>query len=194
MAAYKKYNGKSGFDAVFHTATGYKCLAKVACPEDAEKNIYFYSKHIVGLDGRPYIEVGYESQESYNFRDLMDRTKLALGKHGFKEVLSVNNSDFEDMVFSEFASPLPNNIEIRVKAGKDGISKVFSALDEFISKECINFVEEQEENVDEILYHSIMDAMGDDLRKGPGGVDAAKKKARDLANTFIYGIQTGYAN
>lgn len=194
MTAYKRYNGKTGYHAVYHTATGYKCLAKVACPEDKDKKIHFYAKHVVGKDGRPYTEVGYESDESYNFRDLMERSKLALIKAGFKEVLSVGNSEIEDMVFCEYASPLPNNIEIRAKAGKEGVAKVFAALWEFISDECIDFVESQEENVEESLYHSIMDSMGDDLKKGPGGINAAKKKAKDLAHTFLYGTDMSAAN
>ncbi len=191
MAAYKRYNGKTGYNAIFHTATGYKCLAKVACPDDKDKKIHFYAKHVVGKDGRPYTEVGYESDESYNFRELMDRTKLALKKAGFEEILSIGNSETEDMVFCEYASPLPNNIEIRVKAGKEAVSMVFAALSEFVSDQCIDFVEDQEENVEDTLYHSIMDSMGDDLRKGPGGVNAAKKRAKDLAHTFLYGVDMG---
>ncbi len=189
MAAYKRYNGKTGFNAVYHTATGYKCLAKVDCPNDKDKKIHFYAKHVVGKDGRPYTEVGYESDESYNFRQLMDRTKLALVKSGFTEILSIGNSDIEDMVFCEYASPLPNNIEIRVKAGKEGVAKVFAALSEFVSEECIDFVEDQEENVEESLYNSIMDSMGDDFKKGPGGINSAKKRAKDLAHTFLYGVE-----
>ncbi len=188
MASYKKFNGKTGFDAVYHTATGYKCLAKSVCPEDKEKSIYFYAKHIVGKDGRPYTEIGYECDESYAFRDQMDRTKIALEKSGFREVLSVTTCDSEDMVFCEYASPIPNNIEIRIKAGADAVAKVFIALDEFISKDCIDFVSDQEENVEETLYRSLLDSMGNDLKKGPGGEKAAKLKARDLAHTFIHGI------
>lgn len=188
MGAYKKYNGKSGFDAVYHTSTGYRCLAKVHFPEDKNKIIEFYSKHIVGTDGRPYIEIGFDCQENFNKIDLMDRVTQALEKNGFKRVFSINNCAKDDLAFCEYANPVPYTIEIRINADKDGVMKTFDALDDFLSDECINFMQDQEKDIEENLYLSILDTMGDEMSKGPGGIDAAKKRARSMADQFLNGI------
>jgi hypothetical protein len=189
MGAFKQYNGKSGFDAIFHTATGYKCRVRPCSPEDQDKEIYFFAKHIVGKDGRPYTEIGFESDESYNSRDFMERSKAALKNYGFEEVLAITNCKQDEMAFCEYASPLPNTIEIRANAGKDGILKVFEALGELVSEHCVDFIRDQEEDVEENLYLSILFCMGDELKRGPGGEKMAQKRARSMAETFLNGYQ-----
>jgi hypothetical protein len=188
MGAYKKYNGKTGFDAVYHTATGYRCLAKVFIPEDKNKIIEFYSKHIVGTDGRPYIEVGFDCKELFNKIDLMGRVTNELEKAGFKRAFSINNCPKDELAFCEYANPVPYTIELRINADTDGVMKVFGALSEFLSGECISFMQDQEIDIEQNMYHSIMDLMGDDLSRGPGGVESAKKRARAMADQFIYGV------
>lgn len=188
MGAFRKYNGKEGFDAIYHTSTGYKCLAKVANPGDVEKDIYFYAKHIVGKDGRPYTEFGFESNESFSRLDLLNAVKKSLEEYGFEEVLSIGNTESGSLTFSEYANPIPNVVEFRANAGKYGIMKIFEALSWFVSEDCVDFVISQEEDVEENLYLSILDSMGENLRRGPGGAEAASLRARELADMFIHGI------
>jgi hypothetical protein len=188
MGAYKRYNGKDGFNAVHHTATGYRCVAKVYCPEDMDKKIEFYAKHVVGTDGRPYVEIGFDCKDKFNKIDLMDRVKQALIKFGFQEVFSINNCKKSDLAFCEYANPVPHTIELRINCERDGLARTFSALKDFISQDCIDFVQDQESNLEENLFASIMDSMGKDLAKGPGGYEGAKKRARDMADMFINGI------
>ena len=188
MAVFKKYNGKQGFDQICHTATGYRCLSKVVCPEDLGKNIFFFAKHVVGKDGKPYTEIGFESDEVFNKKDLLEIVKTELVKFGLKEVLSINNCVSGELAFSHHGTPYPNTFELRVHAGKDGVVMMFDALQSILSKEAINFVHEQEEDLENILFASIMEAMGAELRKGPGGDDRAVKKAKELTSYFIHGL------
>lgn len=189
MGVFKKYNGKEGFDAVHHTATGYRCRAKVSCPQDIHKLIEFYAKHIVGTDGRPYVEIGFDCEDNFNKIDLMDKVKEALTNSGFNEVFSINNCEKSELAFCEYANPVPYTIELRINCEKDGLAKTFQALDQFISPECINFVVDQEENIEENLYRSILESMGGELSKGPGGLEGAKKRAREMADMFLNGLQ-----
>lgn len=188
MGVFRKYNGKQGLDAVYHTSTGYKCLAKIENSEDIEKEIYFYAKHIVGSDGRPYTEFGFESNESFDKFDLMNIVKNLLNDYGFKEVLSIGNTEESGLTFSEYANPIPYVMELRANAGKYGVMKIFEALEGLISSDCIEFVLDQEDDLEENLYLSILDSMGDELRRGPGGVEAASERARQLSTMFIYGL------
>lgn len=189
MAAYKKYNGKFGLDHICHTTTGYRCLSKIISPEDIGKKIYFFAKHVVGKDGRPYTEIGFESNEHFNKRELMEKTKDSLILFGLKEVHAISNCVQGELAFAEHATPYPNTIELRVWAGKNGVSMVFDALQDLLSKEVINFVHEQESDVENILFESIMESMGAELKKGPGGESKAIQKARELTNYFINGLQ-----
>lgn len=188
MGAFRKYNGKEGLSAIYHTSTGYKCLAKIDNPEDIEKEIYFYAKHIVGKDGRPYTEFGFESNETFDTMALMLKAKELLTNYGFEEVLSIGNTDAGNLTFSEYANPIPNVLEFRANSGKFGVMKVFEAMSHFIAQDCVEFVLDQEDNVEENLYLSILDSMGDELRKGPGGADSAQKRAREMADMFLHGI------
>lgn len=189
MGAFKRYNGKSGYNAVYHTATGYKCKIRPFTPQDRGKEIFFFAKHIVGKDGRPYTEIGFESEESFDSKDIMHRTKSALKDYGFEEILSISNCQSDHLAFCEYASPIPNTIELRLNAGKDGIVKVFEALNSMISEDCVEFIRDQEEDVEENLYISILECMGEELRRGPGGEEAAKERAREMAHVFIHGLQ-----
>lgn len=187
MGSFRKYNGKEGFDSIHHTATGYKCKARIFNPDDIHKEIEFFAKHIVGSNGRPYTEFGFEANESFNYRDLMERVKSSLKEYGFEETFSILNSDEDELTFAEHASPIPNVISIRANAGKDGIIKVFEALSDFISDDCIQFIKDQESDLEENLYLSIYSAMGDELKRGPGGEEMAQQRARDLADMFLNG-------
>ena len=189
MAVYKKFNGKSGFDHVCHTATGYRCLAKIVSPEDLGKKIYFFAKHIVGKDGRPYTEIGFESDESFNKKEYIEQAKDALSRFGIKEVLSITNCVSDELAFASQATPYPNSLEFRVWAGRDGVTLCFDALGSLISKEAIDFVHEQEADIENILFESIMESMGAELSRGPGGEEKAHRKARELTNYFINGLQ-----
>jgi hypothetical protein len=163
-------------------------MAKIISSEDLGKTIYFFAKHVVGKDGRPYTEIGFESDEAFNKKDLMDKVKYGLTKFGLKETLAITNCIAGEMAFSQQATPYPNSIELRIFAGVNGIVTVFDALAELISKDAIDFVHEQEEDIENILFESIMEAMGSELRKGPGGDDRAVKKAKELTNYFIHGL------
>ena len=189
MGAFKKFNGKTGFKEIFHTSTGYRCKANVMCPDDINKNISFFAKHIVGADGKPYTEIGFDCEEPFNQRDIMVKSKLVLVKAGFEEVSSVSDFEESNLAFCEYKTPIPNLIEIRVNASKDGVVKVFEAMSDYISEDCIEFVRDQEEEVEENLYFSILESMGDEMKMGPGGEDFADKKAREMAHMFIYGLE-----
>ncbi len=189
MALYKKYNGKSGFDHVCHTATGYRCLAKVVSPEDLGKNMHFSAKHIVGKDGRPYTEISFDSDEIFNKKEYVEKVKQLLAAFGVKEVLSINNCEKGELAFSLHATPYPNTIEFRIWAGKSGVAMCFDALKELVSERVVEFVSEQEADLENVLFESIMEAMGTELSKGPGGEERAIKKARELTNYFIHGVQ-----
>jgi len=188
MAQYKRYNGKNGLDAAHHTATGYRCLVKNISPEDVGKKIYFFAKHIIGKDGRPYTEIGFESEEVFNKRETMEATKLALINFGVKEVFAISSCKKGDLAFSQQATPYPNTIELRLHAGKEGVVVAFDALRDIMSQEVIDFIHEQESDIDNILFHSILDSMGDDFKKGPGGKDRAETKARELSQAFLSGL------
>jgi hypothetical protein len=188
MGVFRKFNGKQGESAVYHTSTGYKCLAKVNNPEDKDKEIHFYAKHIVGKDGLPYTEFGFESSENFDNRDLQNKIKIALKDYGFEEVFSIANSEAGKLTFSDYSNPIPYVLEFRASAGKYGVMKVFEAVEGFVANECVEFVVDQEEEVEENLYLSILDSMGEEMRRGPGGAQAASEKARSLANMFVYGV------
>jgi hypothetical protein len=187
MASFKKNNGMSGQNWVAHTATGYECYAIVTHPDDADKEIKFYARHVVGPDGNPYTEVGFKSLEPFQGRDLMNKVKVALANYGFKEVLSIATIPDGELAYSEHSNPKRYTIELRLRAGKNGIEVAFDSLAQFISKDCLNFVHEQE-SVEDVLYKSIMDNLGDDLRKSKGGAAHAEKRARELADYFRNGI------
>ncbi len=190
MAVYKKYNDKTGFDYICHTATGYRCLSKIINPDDLGKQIYFFAKHIVGKDGRPYTEIGFECSESFAKRDYIERVKSSMLKAGFKEIYTLANYAEGELAFTEFATPYPNSIEFRVAGGEQGVTLCFDALSDMLSKEAINFVHDQESDIENILFESIMESMGSELSKGPGGTDRAIKKARELTEYFIHGIKS----
>ncbi len=189
MAVFKKYNGKEGFDYICHTATGYRCLSKILSPEDLGKKIYFFAKHIVGKDGRPYTEIGFESDESFNKKDLIEAVKEYLSAFGIKEVSSIHNCKVGELAFAPQATPYPNSIEFRLWAGNDGIKIAFDALRKIVSKDAVSFVQDQEADLENILFESIMEAMGAELRKVPGGEGRAVKKDKELTNYFIHGLQ-----
>ncbi len=186
---FKKFNEKQGFDQVCHTATGYRCLAKIVSPEDLGKKIYFFAKHIVGKDGRPYTEIGFESDEQFNKKEYIEKVKESLIAFGIKEVFAITNCVAGEQAFSSHATPYPNSIEFRIWAGKDGIALAFDALHELVSREAISFVREQEADVENILFASIMEAMGAELSRGPGGEQKALQKAKELTNYFLNGLQ-----
>lgn len=188
MATFKKFNGKSGFDAIFHTSTGYRCLSKNVSTDDLGKKIFFFAKHVVGKDGKPYTEIGFESDEIFNKKETLEKVKQLLVKSGYSEVYALSNCRKDEKVFSLHATPYPNSIELRVNASVDGIILVFNALQELISPDAVNFVNEQEQNLEETLFNSIMDSMGDELKKGPGGEAKAIAKAKELSRYFIEGI------
>ncbi len=189
MALFKKYNGKEGFDYICHTATGYRCLSKIISPEDLGKKIFFFAKHIVGKDGRPYTEVGFESDESFNKKELIEAVKEYLIAFGVKEVNSIHNCKPGELAFAVQATPYPNSIEFRLWAGNDGVKIAFDALRKIVSREAVSFVQEQEADLENVLFESIMEAMGAELSKGPGGKDRAVLKAKELTNYFIHGLQ-----
>lgn len=188
MATFKKSNSKTGFDAIFHTSTGYRCLSKNVSGDDLGKKIFFFAKHVVGKDGRPYTEIGFECDEQFNKKETLEKVKQLFTKAGFAEVYALSNCKREEKVFSMHATPYPNSIELRVNASVDGVIVVFNALQELISPDAVNFVNEQEQNLEETLFSSIMDSMGDELRKGPGGEAKAIAKAKELSRYFIEGI------
>jgi hypothetical protein len=187
MATFKKFNGKTGFDQIRHTATGYKCLSKPVSAEDIGKEIYFFAKHVVDKNGKPYTEIGFESTEVFNKKDLIETVKIELTKFGFKEAFSINNAVAGDLSFSQQATPYPNTVEFKIHAGKDGVVMAFDALQSILSKEALAFVHDQEADLENILYESIMEAMGVDLKKGPGGEQRAVAKAKELTQYFIHG-------
>lgn len=189
MPMFKKYNDKSGFDHICHTATGYRCLSKVVSPEDLGKNIFFFAKHTVGQDGRPYTEIGFECDEIFNKKEYIEAVKEYLIEFGVKEVPSIQNCKPGEQAFAVQATPYPNSIEFRIWAGRNGLSLCFDALRKLISKEAISFVHDQESDLENILFESIMDAMGKELSRGPGGKDKAVLKAKELTNYFINGLQ-----
>ncbi len=188
MSAFKKYNDKQGFDHVCHTTTGYRCLSKIISPEDLGKKIYFFAKHIVGKDGRPYTGIGFESDESFNKKELAEKVKLDLIAFGFSEIFSISGCTKGDLAFALQATPYPNSIEFRVHAGADGMIMIFDALHDLVSREAIDFVRDQEQDLENSLFQSIMATMGDELRKGPGGEERALKKARELSSYFVNGL------
>ena len=183
-------NGKEGLERVVHTPTGYEC--PVAYPDfsgDLGQHVMFFAKHVVGSDGRPYTDIGLSHLDEREKTRAMDEMRRKLNGAGFKEVTKMSECDKKDeYIFSEQFTPDHNSVSIRLNSGKNGIVLAVEALGEMILESSKKFVKEQEK-VDDIIYKSIMNTLGEELEKGPGGKKMAKKKARDLADTFETGFE-----
>lgn len=189
MASYQHDNGKNGMEKCCHTATGYQCVARHA-GNTAEHydRVMFVARHVVGSDGRPYTEIGLTGLEEYEKADTLREVKQELRRAHCREVLCLSEVESDEFAFSEQVSPDPTSVMVRVNAGKKGISIVAEILGRMVLDSSRRFIVEQEE-VEDVLFHSILDVLGPELDKGPGGHQHALEKAHELAHEFTYGFR-----
>lgn len=189
MANFYKDNGKEGFDRVSHTATGYECFAcHPGNHYGVEYRITFFARHIVDRDGRPHVEIGLSGLEHDEKASSMLQLKQALKAANIKEVRGLNETKPDIHCFTEHKLSDSGTVALRLDAGENGLSLVTEAIGNLISDVARQFIQEQE-SVDNVLFHSIFHQMGEEMCKGPGGEKAAKEKAHRLAQQFMHGIE-----
>ncbi len=188
MVDFRHDNGEEGILYTSHTTTGYKCIAS-SFQRDKQLNdgVIFYAKHIVGSDGHPYTEVGLSGLLDNERQPAINQIKNDLKNAGFIEVMDLSSVANNAMAYSEHKCADHDSVAVRVCAGKGSISKIVDILAKMIFESSREFVKEQE-SIPDVLFESILDSMGEEMDRGPGGHDMAVKKARDLANLFENGI------
>ncbi len=190
MAEFLKDNGRFGAELCCHTATGYRCVANHPGNQKGHiDRIMFFARHVVGGDGYPYTEVGLTGLEDKEKAPTLKEMKRTLETHGFSEVTTLADHFEDDMAFAEHIASDPNSIKLRMNAGRISISRAVEVLGKWVLEASKEFVIEQE-TVPDVLFHSILSEMGDELMRGPGGKEYAIKKAQDLAHTLEQGYWT----
>jgi hypothetical protein len=188
MASFKLTNGKEGSEHVHHTATGYECAANYE-NERKEQNerIMFYVKHVVGADGRPYTEVGLSGLNDGEHENALDELKNSLMDAGMNNIRCLTEAEPDALVFAEHKSTDFDKVSVRVCAGTEGISAVVAVMGQMIRDTPRKFMQEQEQ-VPDVLFESILASMGTEMDRGPGGHDMAVEKAHALADQFLHGV------
>ena len=189
MARFRLDNGKDGVEKAWHTATGYECIANhPGNSRGYAERIHFYVKHVVGSDGRPYAEVGLTGLEEGEKSGTLQQVKQLLEKAGIRNIPSLTYVDEDEMAYAEQLTADYSSIAVRLHAGQDSVSLAVDALNQFILDISREFVKEQEQ-VPNVIYESILEVMGPELDKGPGGHDHAIEYAKRVSEELIHGIQ-----
>lgn len=191
MASFKMNNGKEGMEMCRHTSTGYECASNFPRNDNKYvKKAKFFVRHVVGGDGKPYTEAGFTGLDETDRRNGLAELKRVLRQGGFTETDADSlPQHVDDLAFCEHATPEIGCVSVRMPAKKCPINVVSEAVGDLIAPASNDFIAEQEE-IDDVLYHSLLSTLGPELNKGPGGNDYATKKARELAQEFMYGFSS----
>lgn len=189
MTFFRKDNGKLGISHAHHTATGYECPAIICNDKDCCKEITFFAKQITSLKGKAFTEIGFYSKEEFDTEGLYEHIRLALYNYGLGEVLNIDSQSKYSMTFSRYHTKVPNTLEFRICGGDDGVLIAFYALKDFIHQDAREFVREQETEVEDVLFKSLVDNLGAELSRSPGGHMSVEQRCRELAHIFRNGIR-----
>ncbi len=173
-----------------HTATGYECAVKlpgdIPCGVDSSQcsRTIFFIRHMVDFGGNPYIEFGFSGFERFEKGGLLKHTKDVLAEARIEQVESLQ-SDVDCFCEDKSAAD-----EIRLKANvSGGISEIVNTLETLLPFSAVEFITEQEK-VEDVLYKSLLAALGTDLKYGHDEA-YAQSRARQLATCFIIGFGSG---
>lgn len=188
MTGFRLDNGKTGFAKAWHTSTGYECT--VPHPwnigEDASRVVLFI-RHIVGLDGLPYVETGLSGLDDAERSDAISDLKRCLNTANFKEVKHFSEVPQGQRAYIQQEAVAFDAVSMRVKTLEpNNIVEVADTMRNLMHGDALYFIKEQESNP-EVLFESILGVMGADLDKGPGGHEHAVEVARRLAAEFQRG-------
>lgn len=187
MTQFRMSNGKEGFEKASHTATGYECFANFPDTNKYELRVRLFIRHIVGLDSRPYVEIGMSGLENFEKSAAREAIKKSLKEAKFIEIPSVYGAEKNKNVFSDQDSIEQDSISLIVNSGKDGIVKLTDTLKDLIPEDAKRFILGQEA-IEDVLFQSLLYKLGPELNKGPGTFNDTEKKIRQLAAEFQNGL------
>ena len=185
---FKIDNGKEGDETCRHTATGYECTANYPRVQNNHtKKAKFLVRHVVGGDGKPYTEIGLTGLEESQFSHAITEIKNLLKTSGFRETKIMEGKEDIEAFIDYGVVESGWGVAVRASAKTCSIKKAVEIMDDLLPELSRKFIYEQED-IDDVLFQSLLSTLGPELKKSRGGDSYAIEKIRKLASEFKYGL------
>ncbi len=170
MAIFTIENGQKGEAWCKHTATGYECSAiHPLNQEQMEPSVHFIMRYVMGTEGIPCIELGFKGLSENEYGSHKRKLEQLLTAAEFEHVSSFTDRALPERAFMHADDAEWKSVTVKIVHANTSMSELMDIFQECVADKGYNFIKEQEE-VDNVLFKSMLYCMGPSLMKG-GGYD-----------------------